>query len=264
MEIWDHDERTIIGVPIPEGTTTYPSGDKHLCILDLDTSYEYGFWKAEYNASEPQVDKRWRAAAGHVTSVYTGNGIVPYETEMDVIGANAANFPLLGGLVHPEDFMRPPLNEDPLAPLGHACVFAAPHIARQVEEVWPSPRPSDPGVPGNPHPYGLRVGDLLQLDPLITVSELQGLGLRDWEIRFARTCQQYGMYCRDGSGAPLLIYFEDDRNRALMNEMDPDRRLVAWEDFISPGQGAYYGNTRLWNNFPWDRFRFLAWRPPHD
>lgn len=203
-------------VPIPAGARPDLDSDGHLAVYDPSGEREWDFWQAHYD----RRTKTWWTGGGAAVSTAIGSGIAP----RTVVGATASNFPLLGGLVRPEELLA--------GSIDHALVFAQPVTAASY--VCPATRSA-----GSSHdPLDLPSGAHLQLDPSL---EVEGLRIPRWQKAIARAMQRFGMYLRDTSGA-VTIYAENPNNRRV----DPYRRL---------------GFGRLVNfsdRFPWERMRVLA------
>ena len=214
---WANTINALGPVPIPYGTKPDPSADGHLAIYDPATSREYGMWDASYDAAT----NTWRAGGGQAASTRT-NGIAPKRTA----GANAANFPLLGGLLRPEEIQA--------GVIDHALVFAMPATSKGFV------CPATHGTGRSFNMRALRAGAHLQLDPLLDVDALP---LAPWEKTVARALQEYGMYLRD-SGGSLSIFAENVVNR----KQRPDKwTLLGFRDPM------YFSAA-----FPWSRMRILA------
>jgi hypothetical protein len=147
------------------------------------------------------------------------DGIAPAGTA----SGNAANFPLLGGLIRPEEILQ--------GHIDHALVFGMPHVG--------SGRPFCPAT----HNAGSTAGGLpegvkVQLDPTIDVN---ALAIPAWEKTIARAMQVYGMYLRDGGGT-LSVYAENPLSRGY----------DAWAPL---GLGGV--DSASLAGIPWNRFRVL-------
>jgi hypothetical protein len=198
-------------VPIPSGTKPDPSDDGHLAIYDPVAHHEWDLWHATCC---------WGAVAGSAIATRR-QSVAPRGTA----SADAANFPLLGGLIRPEEIAR--------GLIAHPLVFGQPGIG-------PGPPicPATSNAPTSSNPLALREGTQLQLDPAVNVRKLQ---LPAWQKVIAKALQVYGMYLRDNSGT-LAIYAENPLNRAS----DPWRAL---------GLGG--GSASFSPHFPWSRMRVL-------
>jgi hypothetical protein len=200
-------------VPIPAGTRPDPSSDAHLAVWDPATHREWDFWisKCPTNCAH--------AGSGGSFTTDTSDPAVPN-------GANAANFPLLAGIVHPEEIAA--------GHIDHPLIFATPNVG--TGRVCPAAHSDGK----NTDPRALREGSLLQLDPGV---DLAALPLPAWQKTIARAMQEYGMYLADGGGT-LSIGAENPINRGDL-----------W------GQLGLNGDSVLFDSaFPWNKMRVLA--PP--
>jgi hypothetical protein len=205
-------------LPIPVTAQPDAADDGHLAVYDSSSRREWGMWQANHG------ENSWSASAGAAVST-RGNGVAPPNTA----GANAANFPLLGGIVRPEEILQ--------GRIDHALVFTTPRTGRG--------RPTCPAT----HNGGsvndadaLRQGAHLQLDPSL---DLSTLAVPVWEGPILRALQVYGMYLRDQGGS-LAIYGENPISRGY----------DAWA-LASPDLATTSGSKPLLG-VPWERFRVLA------
>jgi hypothetical protein len=201
-------------IHVPNGARPSPSSDAHLAVYDPVERREWDMW---------QADCCWSAAAGQAQSTASGNGIAPFGT----VGADAANFPLLGGLVLADEMRRGRIN--------HALHFSIPGVGAG-EPVCPATH--NDGT--NTNPLALPEGTHMQLDPGL---DLATVPLAPWEKTIARALQTYGMYLRDGGGT-LAIAAENPINRA------PD----PWVPLFGRWSTAAFFSS----SFPWASMRILA------
>jgi Big-like domain-containing protein len=199
------------GVPIPLGAKQDPTSDGHLAIWEPSTHREFDFWIAQCC---------WTAGSGGVFST-DGTGVG------GTTGADAANFPMLGGVIRPEEIRQGHIDHAlaitfPNTGTGHVC-------------------PASGGDGKNPSPNAIREGSLLQLDPALN---LDALALKPWEKTVARALQGYGAYVQD-TGGTLSFTGENPINRPS----DP------WPSLGMPGEPAAFSA-----GFPWNHLRVLA--PP--
>ncbi len=199
-------------VPIPTGARPDPGSDGHLAVYDAQRGREWDFWASGC------PENCGRAGAGAALSTRTKN---PHGA------ANAAGFPLLGGIVHPEEIRA--------GVIRHPLIFATANPGRG--RVCPAVLSAGT----NRDPRALREGMLLQLDPQVKV---RSLPLPRWQKVIARALQRYGMYLSDGSDN-FSIYAENPINR------DGD----LWAKVGLPGDYAQFSAA-----FPWQRMRVL--QPP--
>ena len=207
-------------VPIPLGAKADPSSDGHLAIWDPSTGNEYGMWVATWNGTN------WSRGGGYANNTRTNDGIVPAPK----VGATAANFPLLGGLVRPEEIEA--------GVIQHALQFSMPNASTGFV------KPATHGTGSAFNALRLQAGNRLQLNPSLNVDALP---IQPWEKTVARALQTYGMYLRDGGGT-LGIYAENPINRGE----SPDY----WTRLGLPSRGAALFSS----SFPWSQMRILV--PP--
>jgi hypothetical protein len=201
-------------IRIPDGAKPPPSSDRHVAIYDPVREREWDMWQAECC---------WSASAGQAQSTAEGDGISPEGT----LGADAANFPLLGGLILTAELRR--------GRIDHALHFSMPEV-REGDPVCPATHNDGE----NSDPLALPEGTRMQLDPNLDVDALQ---LPRWQKTIARALQRYGMFLRDAGGS-LAIAAENTANRK------PD----LWTPLFGPKTEA----PRFSPAFPWDRMRILA------
>jgi hypothetical protein len=202
---------------IPVTAKPDPGDDGHLAVHDPAARREWGMWEASYDAEAG----RWSASAGAAVSL-AGNGIA----RGGRASGNAANFPLLGGLIRPEEISY--------GRIKHPLVFGQPGIGpgRPV-------CPATANVATTRDPLALREGTLLQLDPAVDVA---ALGLPPWQRTVARALQEYGMYLRDNAGT-LTVYAENPVSRGY----------DAWARVGLRGESTGFSSA-----FPWRRMRVIA------
>jgi hypothetical protein len=200
---------------IPVTAQHDPSGDGHLAVYDPLSNREWDLWQASFDGAS------WSASAGAAVSM-AGAGLAAANTG----AGDAANFPLLGGLVRPEEILQ--------GHIDHALVFGLPGIGAGAPVC-----PATHNAPTSSDPNALREGTLLQLDPTLDVNTL---AIPAWAKTVARAMQSYGMYLRDNAGA-LGVYAENPLGRGY----NP------WPALL--GSTSEYPSL---NGIPWNRFRVLA------
>ncbi len=202
--------------PIPLTAAPDPAADGHLAVVDPAAGREWDMWQARRSGDS------WSASAGAAVST-SGTGVAPAGTE----SGDAANFPLLGGLVRPEEILQ--------GHIDHALVFGMPGVSK-AGNVCPATHhdgsSTDPSAP--------QEGAHLQLDPAVDVDALP---IPQWEKTIAHALQTYGMYLRDESGS-LAIWAENPIARGY----------DAW------AKVGLTGDSISLAGIPWDRFRVL--QPP--
>jgi hypothetical protein len=202
-------------VPIPLTAQPDPEADGHLAVYDHAAEREWGMWQAR------RAGDGWEASAGAAVST-AGDGLAP----ADVGAGNAANFPLLGGLIRPEEILQ--------GRIEHALVVGVPGIG-----AGPPVCPATHNAATSDDPDAPREGTLLQLDPQVDV---ESLGVPVWVAVVARALQTYGVYVRDNSGS-LSVYAENPVSRGY----------DAWSLAGLPAGGSV-----SLDGIPWDRFRVVA------
>ncbi len=203
-------------IRIPVTAKHDTSDDGHLALYDPSSQREWDMWQAKSTATS------WSASAGAAVSM-TESGLAAPNTG----SGNAANFPLLGGLVRPEEILQ--------GKIEHALVFGLPGIGQGAPVC-----PATHNAPTSSDPNALREGTLLQLDPSLNVDALP---VPAWAKTVARAMQTYGMYLRDNAGA-LGVYAENPISRGY----DP------WHGTL----GMPTGDFAPLNGIPWERFRVVA------
>ncbi len=172
-------------LPIPATAVPDPSTDGQLAVYDPAGRHEWDMWQASNTGG------RWSSAAGAGVST-TGDGIAPAGTA----AGDAANFPLLGGLIRPEEILQ--------GHIDHPLVFTMPGVS-SAGHVCPATH--NDGWSDDPN--ALMEGTRLQLDPSVNVDSLS---IPAWEKPIVRAMQAYGMYLRDGGGS-FAIYAENPVSR---------------------------------------------------
>jgi hypothetical protein len=200
---------------IPITTRPDPAEDGHLAVYDPSTMREWDMFQATKSR------RGWTASSGAAVSMI-GNGTVrPGHS-----AADAAGFPLLAGLVRPEEILQ--------GHIDHAFVFSMPNVSR-LGRVCPATHND-----GASHdPDALKEGMRLQLDPAIDVDALP---IPAWEKTIAHAMQTYGMYLRD-QGGTLAIFAESPGSRGY----------DAWARV-----GFAAGNSIKIAGIPWGSFRVVS------
>jgi hypothetical protein len=201
-------------IPIPITAAADPSSDGHLAIYDPASGHTWGMWQAVHSGLT------WSAGAGEAVSM-TGPGLVPANTT----GSNAANFPLLAGIIRPEEILQ--------GHIDHALVFTLP-------EIWSAGHvcPATHNDGSSTNPSALKEGMRLQLDPSLNVDSLS---VPSWEKIILKAAQTYGMYLRDGSGT-----------LGIMAENPISRGYDAW------AKVGLTGSSVSLAGIPWDKFRVVT------
>lgn len=202
-------------MPIPVTAQPDPSSDGHLAVVDPASQREWDMWQGS------NAGGTWTAGSGAAVST-SGDGVAPPNTE----SGNAANLPLLGGLLRPEELAQ--------GHIDHALVFMMPGVSN-LGHVCPATH--NDGETSDPN--ALQEGMRIQLDPSVDVDSLQ---IPAWQKTIARALQTYGAYLRDDSGS-LAILAEDSVSRGY----------DAWANIGLGGAG----DPSL-AGIPWSRVRVLA------
>ncbi len=167
----------ILNVPIPEFARPDPLNDGHMVVIDPDGQCHVDFWQAR------RIGERWFASWANALPL-NGNGIYPAG-----LGARAAGFGLLAGLIWPEELAA--------GRIDHALVFAT-GATRTGGPV--SPATASDGVTAGPQ--AIPIGAHLQLDPSFDIETLPHPFLKT----IAQALQRYGMYCADTTGGSVDLY----------------------------------------------------------
>jgi hypothetical protein len=202
-------------IPIPVTAVPDPADDAHLTVYDPATNREWDMWQAR------NLGGTWSASGGAAVSTL-GDGIAPAGTA----GSNAANFPLLGGTVRPEEIAQ--------GHIDHALYFTMPKTGRGAP-VCPATHNGGSSV----DPNALRQGARLQLDPSVNV---EALPIPGYAKVIARALQKYGMFLRDQGGS-FAIYGENPSSRG-------------YDAWANVGLGGLDSATL--RGLPLDRFRVIA------
>jgi hypothetical protein len=203
--------------PIPRTAAPDPSADGYLAVVDPSSQREWDMWQATSSGAS------WSASAGAALST-TGNGTAPEGTA----SGDAANLPLLGGIVRPEEILQ--------GHIDHALVFGMPGVS-DLGHVCPATH--NDGSSSDPN--ALMEGARLQLDPSVNV---ESLPIPAWQKTIARAIQKYGMYLRDNGGS-FVIYAENPVARGY----------DAWSKAGLPS-----GDSVSIVGIPWDKLRVIG--PP--
>jgi hypothetical protein len=170
---------------IPTTAAPDPSADGYMAVVDPSSQREWDMWQASSSGSA------WTASAGAAVST-AGNRVAPTGTA----SGDAANFPLLAGIVRPEEILQ--------GHIDHALVFGMPGVS-DLGHVCPATH--NDGSSSDPN--ALEEGTHVQLDPSLDVDALP---IPTWEKTIARAMQTYGMYLRDNGGS-FVVYTENPVSR---------------------------------------------------
>ena len=209
-------------VPIPDGVVLPSGSDKHLCIWDAQTHRAWDLNDAVYY---PDSDT-WTASSGSTYTTDHRDGITPEKNEWGskLAGATSANFPLLGGLIRPEEIHA--------GRIEHALVFATP--VRGYYHVNPATHHGGNLTPN----YGaITEGHHLKLD--MSETEINALQVAAWNKTVLIALAEFGMLFRDGGGGFSIL------------AENPVNRFTTYPSAI---QGTTYPVLSV----PWSRLRVLA------
>jgi hypothetical protein len=200
---------------IPSNAVPDPSDDGYMTVFDPGSQREWDMWQASRSGSS------WSASAGAALST-AGNGTAPAGTA----SGDAANFPLLAGIVRPEEIAQ--------GHIDHALVFGMPHVSG-LGHVCPATHNDGSST----DPNALMEGAHLQLDPSVDVDALP---IPTWQKTIAKALQAYGMYLRDQGGS-FVIYAENPVSRGY----------DAWAKAGMPS-----GGNAPMDGIPWSKLRVLS------
>ena len=152
-----------------------------------------------------------------------GDGVAPARTE----SANAANFPLLGGILRPEEIAQ--------GHIDHALAFMMPGVSN-LGHVCPATHHDGDSSDPNALMEGMRI----QLDPSIAVGSLP---LPGWQKTIARALQVYG--ASSATTAARLRSWPRTRSRVArrLGEGGPRRKPQAGRDSLESLPGARTGQA---------------------
>ncbi len=214
--VWTNCTLSAFGkVQIPATAAPDPSADGQMAVYDAASGREWDMWQARSQSGT------WTSSAGAVVST-AGNGVAQAGTA----AGDAANFPLLGGLIRPEEISQ--------GRIDHALVFGMPGVS-DLGHVCPATH--NDGSTSDPN--ALEEGTHLQLDPSVDVDSL---AIPAWEKPVVRAMQTYGMYLRDGGGT-FSIYAENPVSRGY----------DAWSKAGMPA-----GDSVSLTGIPWQKLRVVA------
>ena len=189
-------------IPIlPDFIASQPVGDfsdNHICILDTAAMIEWGMWAARKNK-----DGVWTTGLGAVTDLKSSGIEKPWfeqEHEFDAHRARASGFPLIAGLIRPEEIEA--------GRIEHALVFA--YQRGRSEFFIPPASTAQATTYEMNNRIGIPMGGRIQLDPSINVDTLH---LNPACKIIAKALQEYGAFNGDYAGATVL--YADNSPSAL-------------------------------------------------
>jgi hypothetical protein len=185
-------------IPMPDAAQPDPLSDRHLLIVDRDKRREWGMWNATHD------ERGWQCGVGAEMDL-DGDGVRPpaetNETWYTSHGPRACGFPLIAGLIRPEEIEA--------GRIDHALVVAYPHIRAGIYTPPASTaqnRVGDEAIKTR----GIPCGGRIQLDPEL---DLDSLALSAGAKVIARALQEYGAFVGDYSGS--LSLYADNAPEAL-------------------------------------------------
>ena len=172
--------------------------DNHMSIIDTTKMIEWGMW-----ATRKDKDGNWTTGLGAMTDV-RGTGVekpwFEQEHEFDAHRARAGGFPLIAGLIRPEEIRA--------GKIEHALVFA--YQRGRSEFFVPPASTAQATFMEMNNRVGIPMGGRIQLDPSINVDTLN---LTPACRIIARALQEYGAFNGDYAGATVI--YADNSPRAL-------------------------------------------------
>jgi hypothetical protein len=186
---------------LPDFIASPPVGDfsdNHLCILDTTAMIEWDMWAARKNK-----DGVWTTGLGAVTDLRSSGVEKPWfeqENEFDAHRAHAGGFPLIAGLIRPDEIEA--------GKIDHALVFA--YQRGRSEFFIPPASTAQATYMEMNNRVGIPMGGRIQLDPAINVDTLK---LNPACKVIARALQEYGSFNGDYAGATVL--YADNSPSAL-------------------------------------------------
>ena len=181
--------------------------DNHMSIIDTARKIEWGMW-----ATRKNKDGVWTTGLGAVTDL-GGTGVerpwFDQERDLDAHRARAGGFPLVAGLIRPEEIQA--------GRIGHALVFA--YQRGRSEFFVPPASTAQATFMEMDNKSGIPMGGRIQLDPVIDVDTLP---LSPACKVIARALQEYGAFNGDYAGATVL--YADNSPRAV----------ALWEGVLKP------------------------------
>ncbi len=212
--------------PIPVPFDAQPDGgaydqragyvkDNHMALVDRSRNLQWEFFRPsmdapgsfiQFNNGATSPTFPWSGSANCTNAAATcpwgvsatvvdlaGNSIIPSANT----GADAANMPLLAGLIRPEEIAQ--------GHIDHALALTVPGIGadpamcpatHRVTTNAQQPSGYNPAVNGEAPPEGAR----FRLDPSVDVAAISLSAANEWQRIVLYAMQRYGMYVRDNSG----------------------------------------------------------------
>jgi len=182
---------------IPKNAVPGGNTDSHLDVIETDTGNEYDFWQASVNYTTGTMT----ATNGDLDNVLTGTGV------QLKVGADAAGFSLLGGLLRPSELLD---NTNSSTPINHALVLDVGCVANGStsgipSSVYPSITRGSDGCIDSSKGDGPPYGSLFKLN--MSDSEIAASGAPSWEQTIMKTISHYGAYVSDTQSVDSMYIF---------------------------------------------------------
>jgi len=210
---------TIPNVPIPPGARAGGGDDDQVLFWNPMTGAEWSLWQFR------KTDNGFSATNGYFYNTRSGTGRM-------VGSGRGAGVSKLGGTVSACEV-------EIEGAVNHAVAFAYALPSRQW--VFPATKSDGKGKAGVEIPEGARI----QLDPNLTETDFDALGLNAQAKVIARAMQKHGLILVDSSGRPK-VFLESDVTAAWKNAAAMQYALAP---LTRDGQGRP----------DWSRFRVLDW-----
>lgn len=195
-------------MPIPSGAAPDPAADHHLLVVNRETRTEWGCWSVTGSSTTgwsaglcATADLSGTGVRPPITCAPSGAGCTAASPWYLAEGARACGFPLIAGLIRPEEVAA--------GRIEHALVVAYPHIRAG----WFTPPASTGQARMGTNAIstrGIPCGGRIQFDPSVDVTTL---GLSATGQIIVRALQEYGAYVGDYSGSISL--YADNSPSAL-------------------------------------------------
>lgn len=184
-------------IPMPDGASPDAYSDGHLLVVDRTAQREWGLFRAQ------RAGDGWHCGLGADMDL-RGDGVRPIAqsnpTWYTSHGARACGFPLVAGLIRPEEVRA--------GRIEHALVTAYPHIRAGI--YTPPASTAQNTINEAIKSRGIPCGGRIQLDPAL---DLDSLELSEGARVIARALQEYGAYVGDYSDS--LSLYADNSPEAL-------------------------------------------------
>jgi hypothetical protein len=185
------------GIPIPEGVWPDPKSDGHMLLVDPNVRKSWDFSRAQRLS-----DGSWTASRIDIWDLNGKGYRQPFSGDYWwTYGALGSGFPLIGGLIRPEEIEA--------GEIKHAILFASPVNRKtgpsggKYQLCSPLASRTDGFGIGNEY---IPEGAQMQLDPKLN---LDTLNLSPATKIIARAMQKYGMYNGLSTSNYFVIYFQN-------------------------------------------------------